>query len=66
MTVGEGRVGRRADSSVFAVLAHMSPRMMCLTAEKAVVPAVREDGTMVLESDVWVEVRPGDDRPRLH
>ena len=48
------------------VLAHMSPRMMLLTAEKAVAAAVSEGRTMVLESDVWAEVRLGDDGPRLH
>ena len=67
MTGGEGRVGSRADSSVLAVcVAHMSPRMMLLTAEKAVAAAVSEGRTMVLESDVWAEVRLGDEGPRLH
>ena len=47
-------------------VAHMSPRMMLLTAEKAVAAAVSEGRTMVLESDVWAEVRLGDEGPRLH
>ena len=48
------------------VLAHLSPRLMLRTAEKAIAAAVVAGQGEVRESDVWAELGPDCDGPRLH
>ena len=48
------------------VLAHLSPRLMLRTAEKAIAAAVAAGQGEVRESDVWAEFGPECDGPRLH
>ena len=55
----------RFDRKGFYVLAHMSPRLMLRTVEKAVAAAVAAGQTEVRESDVWAELGP-EPGPRLH
>ena len=55
----------RFDRKGFYVLAHLSPRLMLRTVEKAVAAAVAARQTEVREADLWAELglEPG---PRLH
>jgi ATP-dependent Lon protease len=48
------------------VLAHLSPRLMLRTTEKAVAAAVTAGQTEVRESDLWAELGPDADGPRPH
>ena len=48
------------------VLAHLSPRLMLRTAEKAIAAAVLAGQGEVRESDVWAELGPDADEPRPH
>jgi len=48
------------------VLAHMSPRLMVRTVEKAAAAAVVEGRSEVREVDLWAVARVGDAGPRLH
>ena len=48
------------------VLAHLSPRLMLRTAEKAIAAAVVAGQAEVRESDVWAELGPEADGPRTH
>ena len=56
----------RFDRKGLYVLAHMSPRMMLRTAEKAIAATVTAGRGEVLEADVWAETRLGNDGPSLH
>jgi len=47
------------------VLAHLSPRLMLRTVEKAVAAAVAARQTEVREADLWTELGP-EPGPRLH
>ena len=55
----------RFDRKGFYVLAHLSPRLMLRTVEKAVAAAVASRQTEVRESDLWAELGP-EPGPRLH
>ena len=55
----------RFDRKGFYVLAHLSPRLMLRTVEKAVASAVAARQTEVRESDLWAELGP-EPGPRLH
>ena len=55
----------RFDRKGFYVLAHLSPRLMLRTVEKAVAAAVAAGQTEVRESDLWAELGP-EPGPRLH
>ena len=48
------------------VLAHLSPRLMLRTTEKAVAAAVAAGQGEVRESDLWAELGPEGDGPRPH
>jgi len=48
------------------VLAHLSPRLMLRTTEKAVAAAVAAGQGQVRESDLWAELGPDADGPRPH
>jgi ATP-dependent Lon protease len=48
------------------VLAHLSPRLMLRTTEKAVAAAVAAGQEEVRESDLWAELGPDGDGPRPH
>lgn len=48
------------------LLAHLSPRLMLRTAEKAVAAAVAAGQGEVTESDLWAELGPDSDEPRPH
>lgn len=48
------------------VLAHLSPRLMQRTAEKAIVAAISAGQTRVGESNLWAELGSDSDEPRLH
>ena len=48
------------------VLAHLSPRLMLRTTEKAVAAAVAAGQTQLSESDLWAELGPDVDGPRPH
>ncbi len=48
------------------VLAHLSPRLMLRTTEKAVAAAVAAGQGEVRESDLWAELGPEPDMPRTH
>ena len=60
------RLRLRFERKGLYVLAHMSPRMMLRTAEKAIAEAVTDGRREVLESDVWAQTRLGNEGPRLH
>ena len=53
------------DRKGFYVLAHLSPRLMLRTVEKAVAAVVAARQTLVRESDLWAELGP-EPGPRLH
>ena len=53
------------DRKSFYVLAHLSPRLMLRTVEKAVAAAVASRQTEIRESDLWAELGP-EPGPRLH
>ena len=55
----------RFDRKSFYVLAHLSPRLMLRTVEKAVAAAVASRQTAIRESDLWAELGP-EPGPRLH
>ena len=55
----------RFDRKGFYVLAHLSPRLMLRTVEKAVAAAVAARQTQVREADLWAELEP-ESWPRLH
>ena len=55
----------RFDRKGFYVLAHLNPRLMLRTVEKAVAAAVASGQTEVRESDLWAELGP-EPGPRLH
>lgn len=55
----------RFDRKGFYVLAHLSPRLMLRTVEKAVAAAVASRQTEIRESDLWAELGP-EPGPRLH
>jgi DNA replication protein DnaC len=48
------------------VLAHLSPRLMLRTAEKAIAAAVAAGQTQVRESDLWAELGGEAEGPALH
>jgi hypothetical protein len=48
------------------VLAHLSPRLMLRTTEKAVAAAIAAGQGRVNESDLWAELGPDGDGPRPH
>ena len=48
------------------VLAHLSPRLMLRTTEKAVAAAIAAGQAEVRESDLWAELGPETDGPRPH
>jgi ATP-dependent Lon protease len=56
----------RFDRKALYVLAHMSPRLMVRTVEKAAAAAVVEGRSEVREADVLDAARVGDAGPRLH
>ena len=60
----QGRV--RFERKCMYVLAHLSPRLMLRTAEKAVGAAVASGHDEVRESDLWAELDGGSDGPRPH
>ena len=48
------------------VLAHLSPRLMLRTTEKAIAAAVAAGADRVREADLWAELGPDADGPRPH
>jgi ATP-dependent Lon protease len=48
------------------VLAHLSPRLMLRTTEKAVAAAIAAGQGRVTEADLWAELGPEGDGPRPH
>lgn len=56
----------RFDRKGLYVLAHLSPRLMMRTVEKAVAAAVAAGQGEVMESDLWAELGPDADGPRMH
>ena len=55
----------RFDRKGFYVLAHLSPRLMLRTVEKAVAAAVAAEQTEIRQSDLWAELGP-EPGSRLH
>ena len=56
----------RFERKALYVLAYLNPRLMLRTAEKAIAAAVGAGQGEVRESDLWAELGPEWDGPRLH
>ncbi|MBC7990779.1 MAG: hypothetical protein H7Y19_14520, partial [Luteimonas sp.] len=54
------------DQKGLYVLAHLSPRLMLCTTEKAVAAAIAAGHGRVSEADLWAELGPEGDGPRPH
>ncbi len=57
---------RGFDRKGLYVLAHLSPRLMLRTTEKAVAAAIAAGQGELRESALWAELGPETDGPRLH
>jgi ATP-dependent Lon protease len=56
----------RFDRKCLYLLAHLSPRLMLRTVEMAAAAAIEAGQAEVREADLWAELGPVDDAPRLH